>query len=214
MPLHDAMFFEPGRGRRQVRALAARPLPGNRALAAGASVGENRAKRSESAMVHAGLINYGHDNGQEGRAELKVAADNRRARFNYEIGETFEAGIVLTGTEVKSLRNGKATIAEVLCRRQGRRDLARQLLHSRISAGEPLQSRRRSGRGSCCCTSAQIDKLIGAVEREGMTIVPLKIYFNAARAGEGRDRARAKARSCTTSARPKRSATGRASAAV
>ena len=42
----------------------------------------------------------------------KVVADNRKARFNYEIGETFEAGIALTGTEVKSLRNGKATIAE------------------------------------------------------------------------------------------------------
>ena len=44
--------------------------------------------------------------------KLKVVADNRRARFNYEIGETFEAGIALTGTEVKSLRSGKATIAE------------------------------------------------------------------------------------------------------
>ena len=44
--------------------------------------------------------------------KLKVVADNRRARFNYEIGETFEAGIALTGTEVKSLRQGKATIAE------------------------------------------------------------------------------------------------------
>src|SRR6476619_5945294 len=44
--------------------------------------------------------------------KIKVVADNRRARFNYEIGEVFEAGIALTGTEVKSLRSGKATIAE------------------------------------------------------------------------------------------------------
>jgi len=44
--------------------------------------------------------------------EFKIAADNRRARFDYEIGEVFEAGIMLTGTEVKSLRGGKATIAE------------------------------------------------------------------------------------------------------
>ncbi|MGB6325911.1 MAG: SsrA-binding protein, partial [Methylocella sp.] len=42
----------------------------------------------------------------------KIAADNRRARYNYEIGEIFEAGLMLTGTEVKSLRAGKATIAE------------------------------------------------------------------------------------------------------
>ena len=54
--------------------------------------------------------------------KLKVVADNRRARFNYEIGETFEAGIALTGTEVKSLRGGKATIAEVLRRLARRRD--------------------------------------------------------------------------------------------
>ena len=44
--------------------------------------------------------------------KLKVVADNRRARFNYEIGEVFEAGIALTGTEVKALRQGRATIAE------------------------------------------------------------------------------------------------------
>ena len=44
--------------------------------------------------------------------KIKVVADNRKARFNYEIGEVFEAGIMLTGTEVKSLRSGKATIAE------------------------------------------------------------------------------------------------------
>src|SRR5271166_4337632 len=43
---------------------------------------------------------------------FKIVADNRRARFNYEIGEVFEAGIALTGTEVKSLRQGRATIAE------------------------------------------------------------------------------------------------------
>src|SRR3954465_6212826 len=46
------------------------------------------------------------------RKSPKIVADNRKARFNYEIGETFEAGVALTGTEVKSLRSGKATIAE------------------------------------------------------------------------------------------------------
>ncbi len=48
----------------------------------------------------------------ERERQRKIAADNRRARYNYQIGETFEAGLMLTGTEVKSLRTGKATIAE------------------------------------------------------------------------------------------------------
>jgi SsrA-binding protein len=52
--------------------------------------------------------------------KLRVVADNRRARFNYEIGETFEAGIALTGTEVKSLRQGKATIGESYADTRGR----------------------------------------------------------------------------------------------
>ena len=50
--------------------------------------------------------------GREERPNFKVVADNRRARFDYEIGETFEAGMMLTGPEVKSLRTGKATVAE------------------------------------------------------------------------------------------------------
>ena len=109
---------------------------------------------------------------------FKVVADNRKARFNYEIGETFEAGIALTGSEVKSLRAGKATIAESYADAARRRDLAGQLQYSGIPAGEPLQPSRPSGRASCCCIERQINKLAGAVEREGMTIVPLKLYFN------------------------------------
>ena len=48
----------------------------------------------------------------KGETRFKIVAENRKARFNYEIGEKFEAGIALTGSEVKSLRTGKATIAE------------------------------------------------------------------------------------------------------
>ena len=70
---------------------------------------------------------------------FKVVADNRKARFNYEIGDTFEAGIVLTGSEVKSLRAGKATIAESYADTRGRRTLAHQLQYSGISPGQPLQ---------------------------------------------------------------------------
>ncbi len=71
--------------------------------------------------------------------KLRVVADNRKARFNYEIGEVFEAGIALTGSEVKSLRQGKATIAESYADARGGRDLARQRQHSRISASWPVQ---------------------------------------------------------------------------
>ena len=67
--------------------------------------------------------------------KLKVVADNRKARFNYFIDETFEAGVVLTGTEVKSLRLGKATIGELYADARGGRDLADQLEYSGIFAG-------------------------------------------------------------------------------
>ena len=70
--------------------------------------------------------------------KLRVVADNRKARFNYFIDETMEAGVALTGTEVKSLRSGKATIAESYADARGGEIW---LIHSGISAGEPLQSR-------------------------------------------------------------------------
>ena len=59
----------------------------------------------------------------------KLVADNRKARFNFLIGEVFEAGIMLTGSEVKSMRAGRSSIAEVLCRSPRRRALAVQLQH-------------------------------------------------------------------------------------
>jgi SsrA-binding protein len=109
--------------------------------------------------------------------KLKVAADNRRARFNFAIGETFEAGIMLTGTEIKSLRNGKATIAESYADAKGGEIW---LVNSNIP--EYLQANRNNHTPKrprkLLLHKRQIEKLIGAVEREGMTIVPLKIYFN------------------------------------
>jgi SsrA-binding protein len=107
----------------------------------------------------------------------KVVADNRKARFNYEIGDTFEAGIALTGTEVKSLRQGKATIAESYADSRGREVW---LLNANIP--EYLQANRFNHAPKrarkLLLHRRQIDKLIGAVEREGMTLVPLKLYFN------------------------------------
>jgi SsrA-binding protein len=108
---------------------------------------------------------------------FKVVADNRKARFHYEIGESFEAGIALTGSEVKSLRAGKATIAESYADARGGEIW---LINSNIP--EYLQAARFNHLPKrprkLLLHKRQIDKLAGAVDREGMTVVPLKIYFN------------------------------------
>jgi SsrA-binding protein len=107
----------------------------------------------------------------------KVVADNRRARFNYEIGETFEAGIALTGTEVKSLRQGKASIGESYAdARDGEIWLVNANIPEYLQAGRDNHEPKRMRK--LLLHKRQINKLAGAVEREGMTIVPLKMYFN------------------------------------
>jgi SsrA-binding protein len=108
---------------------------------------------------------------------FKVVADNRKARFNYEIGESFEAGIVLTGSEVKSLRAGKATIAESYAdARNGEIWLVNANIPEYQQAGRFNHAPKRPRK--LLLHQRQIDKLAGAVEREGMTVVPLKLYFN------------------------------------
>ena len=108
----------------------------------------------------------------------KVAADNRRARFDYEIGEVIEAGIMLTGTEVKSLRSGKATVAESYAAvdRNG------ELMLYNANIPEYLQGNRFNHEPKrprkLLLHKKQINKLMGAVDREGMTLIPLKLYFN------------------------------------
>src|ERR1700688_3735618 len=108
---------------------------------------------------------------------FKAVAENRKARFNYEIGEVVEAGIVLTGSEVKSLRLGKATIAESYADARGGEIW---LINSNIP--EYLQAHRFNHLPKrprkLLLHARQIDKLAGAVEREGMTIIPLRLYFN------------------------------------
>lgn len=109
---------------------------------------------------------------------FKVVADNRKARFNYEIGETFEAGIALTGSEVKSLRAGKANIAESYADpRNGELWLINANIPEYLQAGRFNHAPKRPRK--LLLHKRQINKLVGAVEREGMTIVPLKLYFNA-----------------------------------
>jgi len=108
---------------------------------------------------------------------LRTVAHNRKARFNYEIGETFEAGIALTGTEVKSLRQGKATIAESYAdTRGGEIWLVNANIPEYLQGGRFNHAPKRPRK--LLLHRRQIHKLIGAVEREGMTLIPLKLYFN------------------------------------
>jgi SsrA-binding protein len=109
--------------------------------------------------------------------KLRVVADNRRARFNYELGEAFEAGIALTGSEVKSLRLGKATIGESYAdARGGELWLINANIPEYVQAGRFNHAPKRPRK--LLLHRRQINKLAGAVEREGMTLVPLKLYFN------------------------------------
>ena len=108
---------------------------------------------------------------------IKVVADNRKARFNYAIEDTFEAGIMLTGTEVKSIRNGKATIGESYAdSRNGEIWLINTNIPEYLQANRFNHVPKRPRK--LLLHRRQINKLIGAVEREGMTLIPLKLYFN------------------------------------
>ncbi len=107
----------------------------------------------------------------------KIVAENRRARFDYFIEETFEAGIALTGTEVKSLRFGEGSIAESYAAVQ---DGEAWLINANVpefSHGNRFNHEPRRPRKLLLHTR-EIEKMIGAVERKGMTLVPLSVYFN------------------------------------
>ena len=108
----------------------------------------------------------------------KYIAENRRARFDYFLEETFECGIALTGSEVKSLRNGKANIAESYAAVEGKEIV---LINADIppytQAGPYFNHEPRRHR-KLLLKRKQIDKLIGAVQREGRTIIPTKLFWN------------------------------------
>ena len=113
--------------------------------------------------------------------KVKTVAENRRARFDYYIDDKFEAGICLTGTEVKSLRFGEGSIAEAYAEvRDGEVWLVNanvpEFSHGNRFNHVPKRPRK------LLLHERQIAKLTGAVERKGMTLVPLSIYFN----GRGR----------------------------
>lgn len=111
------------------------------------------------------------------RVVKKVVAENRKARFNYEIIDTYEAGLVLTGTEVKSLRDGKANITESYASDEGNE---LWLINSHLP--EYLQANRFNHeprrRRKLLMSKREINRLRAAINREGMTLIPLKIYFN------------------------------------
>ena len=104
-------------------------------------------------------------------------AENRKARHNYFINDTLEAGLILTGTEVKSLRLGQASIAEAYA---GEKDGSLHLLNAHIPEyrggnrfnHDPLRPR------PLLLHKQEITRLTNAISRSGVTVVPLKLYFN------------------------------------
>ncbi|MGZ3306223.1 MAG: SsrA-binding protein SmpB [Asticcacaulis sp.] len=112
------------------------------------------------------------------QSNYKVIADNRRARFDYFLENGVEAGISLTGTEVKSLRNGRANIAESYVSIENGTELA--LVNADIPIytqanrfnHEPRRIRK------LLLHRREIDRLLISVQREGLTIIPTKLYFN------------------------------------
>ena len=113
--------------------------------------------------------------------KVKTVAENRRARYEYFIEDTYEAGIALTGTEVKSLRFGEGSIAESYAEVKDEQvwlvnASIREFSHGNRYNHEPKRPRK------LLLHEREINKLHGDVAREGMTLVPLSIYFN----GRGR----------------------------
>src|SRR5690606_34972108 len=107
----------------------------------------------------------------------RTIAENRRARFDYFLEDSVEAGLALTGTEIKSLREGRANIAESYAAVEGREimlinaDIPPYRQANRFNH-EPRRPRK------LLLHRKQIDKMIGAVQREGRTLIPVKLYFN------------------------------------
>lgn len=112
------------------------------------------------------------------KSNSKTIAENRRARYEYAIDDVFEAGLALTGTEVKSLRNGQANIAESYAEvtDQGVR-LINAYIPELKQAGAFFNHEARRPR-QLLLNKREIHKLAVGSERQGMTIVPLSLYFN------------------------------------
>ncbi|GMB01040.1 SsrA-binding protein SmpB [Pelosinus sp. IPA-1] len=113
---------------------------------------------------------------KEATAGIKIVAENRKARHDYHIHESYETGMVLTGTEVKSLRAGKANLKDAYARIEKAELMLHNVHISPYDQGnrfnhEPLRTRK------LLMHRSEIDKLIGKTQEKGYTLVPLKIYF-------------------------------------
>lgn len=108
----------------------------------------------------------------------KIIADNRKARFNYSISETYEAGIELKGSEVKSLRAGHGSLNEAYAQatKGGEIVLVNAYIPVYLQANQFNHETRRPRK--LLLHKREIEKLINAMQRQGMTVVPLKMYFN------------------------------------
>lgn len=107
----------------------------------------------------------------------RIVAENRKARFNYFIDETFEAGIVLTGTEVKSLRTGKANIGDAYASAETGELFLINSYIAEYEQGNRFNHEPRRPR-KLLMHRRQIGKLLGQLKKGGATLIPLSLYFN------------------------------------
>lgn len=110
--------------------------------------------------------------------EIKVVAENRKARHDYFIEETLEAGIVLTGTEVKSLRSGKANIRDSFARVENGEVFLYDMHISPYEQGNRFNHEPKRPR-KLLLHKHEIRRLIGKTREKGYTLIPLKVYFTA-----------------------------------
>ena len=118
---------------------------------------------------------------QKTKSGLKIISNNRKARFNYFFKEFFEAGIVLQGSEVKSLRDGKANISESYAfDEQGEIYLVNSHIPSYKQSSYNNHDPKRNRK--LLLNKREINKLIGRINREGYTLIPTKLYFKKGKA--------------------------------
>ena len=107
---------------------------------------------------------------------VKLIAENRKARHDYHLLERYEAGVVLTGTEVKSLRDGRRVAPAGVRGRPRRRGLADRRAHRRVRPGQRAQPRDRPDR-KLLLHRREIESLYGKIREKGLTLVPTRLYF-------------------------------------
>lgn len=110
------------------------------------------------------------------KQQIKIVSENRKARHDYFIEETYEAGILLTGTEVKSLRAARLNLKDSFARIENGEVMLHQMHISPYEQGnrfnhDPLRTRK------LLLHRAEINKLAGKIQQQGLTLIPLKVYF-------------------------------------